>query len=277
MGQLAAVHHQTDQNLAAVPALAQENMAYKAGVLFFPIGGNAVGFHKLAHKGGDLIQLSGLQLAVGAGHDAMGAARVEACDHMALRIQPHRELDLVAVALLQRRGQDGQHRGIQSADAPEGILHKALLCPGLGLIVQMAEAAAAAGLAYRAIRLDVSGRGLQHLLHNGEGIAAQVLHDAGVQHITGGGGGHKHRLALVMGHTAAVAGKALDGQWDDGILVNGHKNAPFYSSSMVVTRPKGMKKRPVSSGCSSRPWPANCLSRAFRASCPATWVIWSMS
>ena len=64
---------------------------------------------------------SGLQLAVGAGYNAVGASGVETDAGLAILITAHRKLNLIAVAVDLGRGEGRQHGYIQPANAAESI------------------------------------------------------------------------------------------------------------------------------------------------------------
>jgi predicted RNA-binding protein with TRAM domain len=158
-------------------------------------------------------EASGLQLAVGAGDDAVGASGVEADAGCAVLITPDRELDLVAVAVHFGGGEGVQHRHVQPADAAERIDDVFLFGPKLGGVIQVPQAAAAAGACHGAVYRDAVRRGGAQGVQNAEGIAAAVLDDADVGFIAGGGAGHEHGLAVRrVRHAASVVGKPLDGQ-----------------------------------------------------------------
>lgn len=143
----------------------------------------------------------------------MGATGVEADAGCAVLVTPDRELDLVAVAVHFGGGEGVQHRHIQPADAAERIGDVFLLGPQLGSVIQVPQAAAAAGACHGAVYRDAVRRGGAQGVQNAEGIAAAVLDDADVGFIAGGGAGHKHGLAVRrVCHAASVVGKPLDGQ-----------------------------------------------------------------
>ena len=150
----------------------------------------------------------------------MGAACVETDAGLSVFVQPHRELNLVAVAVGFRRGQNGQHRHFQPADARKGIAHVLLLGAQLGFIAQVAQAAAAAGAGHGAVRRDAVGRGGKHLVQNAEGVALAVLDDAHPGFVAGGSAWNEHRFTVrAVGHAAAVAGQPFDTQGEELVLL----------------------------------------------------------
>ena len=184
------------------------------------VGPDALFGKKSTQHIADLVQHAGLQFAVRAGDDAVGAACVEADAGPAIFVQPHGELHLVAVAVFFRRAQDGQHRHLQPADARKGVGHALLLGAQLGFVAQVAQAAAAAGACHGAIHRDAVRRGGEHFVQDAEGIAPAVLHDAHAGLVAGGCAGDEHGFALrAVGHAAAVAGQALHLQGEDLILL----------------------------------------------------------
>ena len=173
-----------------------------------------MGGEERAQRIANLVQHAGLQLAVGAGHDAVGAACVKADAGQTVFVPPHRELHLVAVAVHLQRGQGGVDRHVQPADAAESVLHIVVLGPQLGLIAQVPQAAAAAGPGGGAVHLHPVGGGHQHLIQDAEGVALAVFDDLHPGLVAGGGVGHKDGLAVGrVGHAAAVVGKPLNGHF----------------------------------------------------------------
>ena len=58
------------------------------------------------------------------------------------------------------------------------------------------------------------------MVQNAKGVALAVLYDAHIGFVTGGGTRHKNGLAVrAVGHAAAVAGKPLDAQGQDLVLL----------------------------------------------------------
>ena len=192
----------------------QEDVADKALAVLLVVGLDAVGDKKFAQRVANLVQHAGLQFAVGAGHDAVGAARVKADAGAAVFVLAHRELHLVAVAVYFQRGQGGEDRHVQPADAAEGILYVVVLGPQFGFVAQVPQAAAAAGPGSGAVYLHPVGGRDEHLVQNAEGVALAVFDDLHPGLVAGGGVGHKDGLAVGrVGHAAAVVGKPLDGQF----------------------------------------------------------------
>ena len=220
VGELRAGADEADHDLAAVCAPAQEDVPHEALAALFVIGLDAVGSEEGAEGVADVVQDAGLQLAVGAGDDAVGAPGVKTDAGCAVLIAAHRELDFVAVAVYLRGGEGVQHRHIQPADAAEGVGDALLLGTQFGSIIQMPQAAAAAGAGYRAVHRDAVRRGGEQLVQNAEGVPAAVLDDAHLRLVTGGSARDKDGLALRrVGHAAAVVGKALDAQGEKLIFL----------------------------------------------------------
>ena len=150
----------------------------------------------------------------------MGAPGVEADAGYAVLVHAHRELHLVAVAVYLRGGQNVQHRHLQPADAAEGVQHAFLFGAQLCGVVQMPQAAPAAGTCYRAVHRNTIRRGSEQLVQNAKGIPAAVLHDAHPGFVPRGSAGHEYGLAIgTVGNAAAVAGKALDAQGQDLVFL----------------------------------------------------------
>ena len=220
VGELRAGADEADHDLAAVCAPAQEDVPHEALAALFVIGLDAVGSEEGAESVADVVQDAGLQLAVGAGDDAVGAPGVKTDAGCAVLIAAHRELDFVAVAVYLRGGEGVQHRHIQPADAAEGVGDALLLGTQFGSIIQMPQAAAAAGAGYRAVHRDAVRRGGEQLVQNAEGVPAAVLDDAHLRLVAGGSARDKDGLALRrVGHAAAVVGKALDAQGEKLIFL----------------------------------------------------------
>lgn len=175
---------------------------------------------KGAQRVADLVQNAGLQLAVRAGDDAVGAPGVETDAGRAVFVHANRKLYLVAVAVYLRGGQNVQHRHLQPADAAEGIQHTFLLGAQLSGVVQMPQAAPAAGACHRAVHRDAVRRGGEQLVQNAKGIPAAVLHDAHPGFVSRSSAGHEYGLAVgTVGNAAAVAGKALNAQGQDLVFL----------------------------------------------------------
>ena len=213
VGELRAGADDADHDLPAVGTAPQEDVAHKALAGGLIVGLDVVGRKKGAECIADVVQDAGLQLAVRAGDDAMGAPGVKADAGGTVFVPAHRELHLVAIAVHFGGGQGVQNRHIQPADAAEGVGHALLLGPQLGGVVQMPQTAPAAGAGHGAVHRDAVGRGGAQAVQNAEGIAAAVLDDADIGLIAGGSAGHEHGLTVRrVCHAAAIIGKPLDGQ-----------------------------------------------------------------
>ena len=109
---------------------------------------------------------------------------------------------------------------IQSSDAGKGICNILLLGAQLGSIVQMPQAAAAAGACHGTIHRDTVRRRSEHLVQNTEGVALAVLNDAHPGFVAGGGTGNKHGLTVgTVCYAAAIAGKTLYAQGENLIFL----------------------------------------------------------
>jgi len=197
-------------------------MAHTAGVGFLVVGGDAVFFQQGAGAGGQGVHPVRLQLAVGAGDDAMAAARKKAGHQMPVFVGADGQLHLVAVAVGGGGAQHLVHGHVQLGQALKSIPHKLRFGGALGRIADMPQAAAAAGAGYGTILFDAAGAGGQQLFQFAEGIAFHGLDDAHFGHIAGGGGCDKNGLAVMMGHAAAVVGKGFNGEGQDLIFLKGH-------------------------------------------------------
>ena len=136
-------------------------MPHQALAGLFVVGLDAVFGKEPAQCVADLIQYAGLQFAVRAGHDAVSAPGVEADAGVTVLVQPYRELDLVAVAVHFGGRADVQHRHVQPTDAAEGIGHILLLGTQLGGVIQMPQAAAAAGSRHGTVHRNAVRRGVR--------------------------------------------------------------------------------------------------------------------
>lgn len=195
-------------------------MPYQPFAALFIIGADALSRKKGAQRVANLVQHAGLQLAVRAGDDAVGAPGEKADARRTVLVYAHRELHLVAVAVYVWRRQNIQHRHLQPADAAEGIQHAFLFGAQLSGIIQMPQAAPAAGACHRAVHRNAVRRGGEQLVQNAKGVPAAVLHDAHPCFVPGGGAGDKYGLAIgTVGHTAAVAGKTFDAQGQDLVFL----------------------------------------------------------
>lgn len=161
----------------------------------------------------------------------MGAPGVEADTGLTTFVHAHRELHLIAVAVHFRRTHNGQNRHIQSSDAGKGICNILLLSAQLGSIVQMPQAAAAAGACHGTIHRDTVRRRSEHLVQNTEGVALAVLNDAHPGFVAGGGTGNKHGLTVgTVCYAAAIAGKTLYAQGENLIFCKGMKGLLYWWS-----------------------------------------------
>ena len=220
VGEVRASAHQTHHDLSAVRAPPQEDVPYQAPAGLFVVRLDAVFGKEPAQCIADVVEHAGLQFAVRAGHDAVSAPGVKANAGVTVLVQPYRELDLVAVAVHLRGGADVQHRHVQPTDAAEGIGNILLLGTQLGGVIQMPQAAAAAGSRHGTVHWNAVRRGGAQMVQNAKGVALAVLYDAHIGFVTGGGTRHKNGLAVrAVGHTAAVAGKPLDAQGQDLVLL----------------------------------------------------------
>ena len=154
VGELCAGADDADHDLAAVRTPAQEDVPHQALAGSLIVGLDAVCTEKAAQCVADVVQDAGLQLAVGAGDDAVGATGVEADAGHTVLVTPDRELDLVAVAVHFGGGESVQHRHVQPADAAERIGDVFLLGPQFGGVIQVPQAAAAAGACHGAVYRD---------------------------------------------------------------------------------------------------------------------------
>ena len=204
VGQAVSVYYKAEQPLAAVPALAHVQMAHAAGVRILVVGGDAVFFQQGAGAGGQGVHPIGLQFAVGAGDNAVAAARKKARDQMPVFVGADGQLHLVAVTVGGGGTQHIMHRHVQLAQAGKRVAHKLRFGGTLGCIADMPQPAAAAGTGHGAVLLHAAGAGGQQLFQSAKGIAFHGLDDAHLGHIAGGGGSYKNGLAVMMGHAAAV-------------------------------------------------------------------------
>ena len=84
----------------------------------------------------------------------------------------------------------------------------------------MSQTAPAAGAGHGAVHRNTIRRGSEQLVQNAKGIPTAVLHDAHPGFVPRGSAGHEYGLAIgTVGNAAAVAGKALDAQGQDLVLL----------------------------------------------------------
>ena len=184
------------------------------------VGLDVVGGKEIAEGIADLVQHIRLQLAVGAGYNAVGAPGVETDAGLAILITAHRELNLIAVAVDLGGGEGRQHGYIQPANAAESIGNAFALGAQFSGIIQMPQAAAAAGACHGTIHRDTVRRRSEHLVQNTEGVALAVLNDAHPGFVAGGGTGNKHGLTVwAVCYAAAIAGKTLYAQGENLIFL----------------------------------------------------------
>ena len=220
VGQLCPGAYQTHHDLPAVRAAPQKDVPYQPLAALLVVGTDALLRKKSAQCVADLVQHAGLQLAVRAGDDAVGASGVKADARRTVLVHAHRKLHLVAVAVHLRGGQDIQHRNLQPADAAEGVQHAFLFGAQLSGVVQMPQAAPAAGACHRAVHRNAVRRGGEQLVQNAKGIPAAVLHDSHPGFVPRGSAGYEYGLAIgTVGNAAAVAGKAFDAQGQDLVFL----------------------------------------------------------
>ena len=146
-GQLCPGADQTDHDLAAVDTPAQKHMTHQPLARLLIVGLDVVGGKEIAEGIADLVQHIRLQLAVGAGNNAVGAPGVETDAGLAILITAHRELNFIAVAVDLGEGEGRQHGYIQPANAAESIGNAFALSAQFSGIIQMPQAAATAGAA----------------------------------------------------------------------------------------------------------------------------------
>ena len=205
-----------------MPALTHVQMAHAARVGLLVVGSDAVLLQQRTGAGGQLVHPRGLQLAVGAGHNAVAAPGKKAGHNMPVLVGAHGQLDLVAVAVRVGCAQHVRHRYVQLAQPRKGVPYKLGLGGALGLIADMPQTAAAAGAGHRAVLPDAARPGGQQLLHAAESIAFQCLYNAAADHIPRCRAGHKNGLPFHMGNAAAIAGKVFDRGFKNLIFLQRH-------------------------------------------------------
>ena len=192
---------------------AQKHMTHQPLARLLVVGLNVVGGKEIAEGIADLVQHIRLQLAVGAGYNAVGAPGVETDAGLAILITAHRELNLIAVAVDLGGGEGRQHGYIQPANAAESIGNAFALGAQFSCIIQMPQAAATAGAGHCTIYRDTVRRGSLYGIQNTESVAAAIFDDADGGNVTGGGAGYEHSLAVrAVSNAAAIVGQALNGQ-----------------------------------------------------------------
>ena len=180
-----------------------------------------MGGKEIAEGIADLVQHIRLQLAVGAGNNAVGAPGVETDAGLAILITAHRGIEpYCGSGSISGEGEGRQHGYIQPANAAESIGNAFALGAQFSGIIQMPQAAAAAGACHGTIHRDTVRRRSEHLVQNTEGIALAVLNDAHPGFVAGGGTGNKHGLTVgTVCYAAAIAGKTLYAQGENLIFL----------------------------------------------------------
>ena len=197
-------------------------MAHAAHVGLLVVGSDAVLLQQRTGAGSQLVHPRGLQLAVGAGHNAVAAPGKKAGHNMPVLVGAHGQLDLVAVAVRVGRAQYVRHRYVQLAQPRKGVPYKLGFGGALGLIADMPQPAAAAGAGHRAVLPDAARPGGQQLLHAAKGIGFHRLDNAHLGHVAGGGQRHKNGLTVLVGHAVSVIGERFDLQSNDLIFRKKH-------------------------------------------------------
>ena len=158
----------------------------------------------------NLLKKGRLQITPRAGNNPMAALGKKARHNLSIFL-PDRVLGFVAVALLQRRGGDGQHLWLQPSDAPQVVLYKLGLVAQLGVVADVPEGAATAFfIDWAAVLHSVRG-GLQQFIDDAEGKVFLHLDDAHLQLVPHRGVGDKHHHPIDLGDAVAVRGHRGDG------------------------------------------------------------------
>ena len=209
--ELVVATDQGDQDLAAVVADPQGQVAQAALLLQMdvhrPITGLQVG-------------LQGCDQGIDAGiedraavevDDAVAAAAVIASPQLAIALAPFQgDRGPIAVAQGGLGGDQGVHGAVEPTDAAQGLHHELFLPMGLGTVLPMLQAAAAAAFGQDAGRSAPQGRGHEHRLEFGlEVPPLDPPHHHGNPFLRQGSR-HKHHPLLPAAHPLAVVAQVSD-------------------------------------------------------------------
>ena len=132
-------------------------------------------------------------------------------ERRAVRGLRERVLELVAVAVLRRRGHDRLERRLgDPAEPHERVAHLRCLRLELALVGVVLEAAAAAGAEVRARRHDPVGAGREDLERGRLGEAALHLGDAGAHRVAGQAAADEDDEAVQARDAVAAVGERVD-------------------------------------------------------------------
>ena len=167
-------------------ALAEDEVAEVAGVLGLVVRDEPLLARPVADGIPDRVAEVGRQPAfLDLEHLVPAPGLVEAERRAGGRLR-ERVLELVPVVERRGRGEDRLERGVgETADPDECVAHLCFLRGDLHCVVEILEAAAAAGRVVRARGLDALGRRLQHLRRERLGEAALHLRHASADAVAG--------------------------------------------------------------------------------------------
>ena len=217
-------------------ALADVHVPQEPPVGLLVVHGDAAADDPFADYRQHIAEELGLQQAVFAGHDPVRVRRVEPEAGVAVFVEGHRELGLVAVAQGLFGPEHREHVHAEVGDALEGV-HDALpLVAQLGLIGDVPVAASAAAACHRTVRRHAVGRRLIHLVRLADGIVLLRLDDMAENGVADRGVRHEDGHAVVPPDAAPFGGHGVYGQRDLVVLFE-HVHSPFSGGLPAVRRP----------------------------------------
>ena len=145
-----------------------------------------------------------------------------------------RVLELVPVVERRGGGEDRLERGVgETADPDECVAHLRFLRGDLDGVVEILEAAAAAGRVVGARGLDALGRRLQHLRRERLGEAALHLRHASADAVAGEPAPDEDDEAVQAGDAVAAVGEGVDLELDLLVQLDGRGHRPRVAVSLA--------------------------------------------
>jgi hypothetical protein len=214
--------HELDERLARVAAFPDDEVAQVAGLLGLVVGREALLARPVTHGIADRVaEVGGQPALLDLEHLVPAAGAVQAEGRPGGR-RGERVLHLVAV-VEDVVGRDDllERRVVDAADPAQRLAHLRGLGGDLDRVVEILEAAAAAGRIVRAGSLDVVRPGRQHLGRECLGEAALDLRHACAHPVAGQAAAHEDDEAVEPGDAVAAVGERLDVELE--LLVLGYR------------------------------------------------------
>ena len=251
---LATRGHELDERLAGVAALAHDQMAQVALVRLLAVRRQLLLLSPLAHPVADRVAEVGRQPALlDLEHLVPPAGLVQAERRDAVRVG-ERVLHLVAVVELRDGGDDRLEREVDEAGEPlERVADPAVLRVELRRVVEILEAAAAAGGVVGARRVDAVRPGGEHLGDDRLGVAALRLRHARLHPVAREAAAHEDDEAVEARDAVPAEGEGVDRQLEllasldgDGHVqqASGDPSAPRSGLEPAVARAPNGARRP---------------------------------